>query len=65
MSVSLRFHVEEVLKRVESEDAEVLLSRILTLFDVLKHGEDGHKEWLGKAIENHFLDLPMPEYVAK
>lgn len=65
MSVSLRFRIEEIIKDLDNEDAEHMLSRILKLFEVIAHGEPGHREWLEKAIENHFLGLPLPEYVAK
>lgn len=65
MSVSLNDHIQKLIDRTECEQTAELLSRVTGLFDVLAHGEQGHRDWLEKAIENHFLGLPMPEYVAK
>lgn len=48
-----------------SSTADELIERIPQLFDKIAHGEPGHREWLKKAIEAHFLGEPMPEYVAK
>ena len=48
-----------------SSTADELIERIPQLFDKIAHGEAGHREWLKKAIEAHFLGEPMPEYVAK
>lgn len=52
----------------ETDDLEMsvkLVKLIPKLFDVTAHGEEGHREWLKAAIENHFQGLPMPEYKAK
>lgn len=48
-----------------STTADELIERIPQLFDKIAHGEPGHREWLAKAIEAHFLGEPMPDYVAK
>jgi hypothetical protein len=39
-------------------------SKIQTLFDAIKHGDEDHQAWLKEAIRCHFEGLPMPEYVA-
>jgi len=42
-----------------------LIELIPALFDKTAHGEEGHRQWLKEAIENHFTGKPMPEYKAK
>lgn len=65
MSVSLKDHIQKLVDKTECEQTSEVLSRITELFDVVAHGEPGHRDWLERAIENHFLGLPMPDYVAK
>lgn len=49
----------------KGQKAVEVLKLIPALFEKIKHGEPGHEEWLREAIHNHFLGLPMPDYVAK
>lgn len=65
MSVALNDRIQQLMSNTDCEETAAVLTRITSLFDVLAHGEQGHRDWLEKAIENHFLGLPMPEYVAK
>lgn len=81
MSQELQEHIDELVEKLEwvvghaiSHDTPYadsgaiainLLKLIPELFAKIKHGEPGHEEWLREAIHNHFLGLPMPEYVAK
>lgn len=65
MSVSLEDRINQLISKSDCPDTSVALGRILSLFDVLAHGEQGHRDWLEQAIENHFLGLPSPDYVAK
>lgn len=65
MSVSLKDHIQKLVDKTECEQTSEVLSRITELFDVVAHGEQGHRDWLERAIESHFLGLPLPEYVAK
>jgi hypothetical protein len=39
-------------------------SPVSTLFDAIKHGDAGHRQWLKDAIDAHFAGLPIPPYVA-
>ncbi len=32
----------------------ILYSRVASLFDAIKHGDQAHQDWLKKAIEDHF-----------
>lgn len=65
MSVSLKDHIQKLIDKTECEQTSEVLSRITELFDVVAHGEKGHRDWLERAIESHFLGLPLPDYVAK
>lgn len=81
MSQELQEHIDQVIEYLgytigfakshgrEVDDcgdkAVALLKLIPELFEKIKHGEPGHEEWLREAIHNHFLGLPMPDYVAK
>jgi len=70
MSKRLLNRIDEIKALVDQECADPIdlndfLDLIPQLFDKLKHGEQGHRDWLEKAIEAHFLQEPMPEYVAK
>lgn len=65
MSVALNDHIDRLLRDTKCDATAEILGQITTLFDVLKHGEKGHQDWLQKAIECHFLNRPLPEYVAK
>jgi hypothetical protein len=47
----------------ELANPAVMLRRIATLFDAIKHGDEDHQGWLKEAIRCHFNGLPMPEYV--
>jgi rubrerythrin len=37
-------------------------SRIDTLFEAIKHGDEKHKDWLQQAIEDHFAGLPVKRW---
>jgi len=70
MSKRLLYRIDEIKALVEAEsidafDLNNFLDLIPELLGKIEHGEPGHREWLGKAIEAHFLQEPMPEYVAK
>lgn len=65
MSVALNDRIAALKSKNGCEETAAFLDRVTSLFDVLAHGEQGHRDWLEQAIENHFLGLPMPEYVAK
>jgi hypothetical protein len=81
MSQELQEHIDQVIDDLgytigfaKSHDRDVddcgdkavaLLKLIPALFEKIRHGEPGHEEWLEEAIRNHFLGLPMPDYVAK
>jgi rubrerythrin len=65
MSVSLKDYIQKLVDKTECEQTSEVLSRITELFDSVAHGEQGHRDWLERAIESHFLGLPLPEYVAK
>lgn len=65
MPVSLNEHIQKLVERTECEETAEILNRVTQLFGLIAHGEQGHRDWLEKAIESHFLGLPMPDYVAK
>jgi len=65
MSVLLAERIAELKAQTRCEETAKMLDRINTLFGAVAHGEQGHRDWLEQAIENHFLGLPMPDYVAK
>lgn len=81
MSQELQEYIDRTVQRLEwtvgfaeshdapdeggGRDAITLIKLIPELFAKIKHGEPGHEEWLKQAITNHFLGLPMPDYVAK
>lgn len=56
---SLTYHYKDMDKVVR------LVELIPELFAKLAHGEQGHRDWLEAAIEAHFDEKPMPDYVAK
>jgi len=49
----------------DMEIARELIKLIPELFDKIAHGEQGHRDWLEEAIQNHFQGKPMPEYRVK
>lgn len=65
MSVALNDHIANLIRDNKCDATVELLGQVTTLFDVLKHGEKGHMDWLERAIECHLMNRPMPEYVAK
>lgn len=47
------------------EDGQkALQNKINSLFDVLAHGDEAHRNWLKSAIESHFSGNTMPKYEA-
>jgi hypothetical protein len=60
------------INRVEMEEGQdkslgravKMLTKIETLFDAIKHGDEDYQKWLKEAIHAHFYGLPMPEYAA-
>lgn len=36
-----------------------LRRRVDTLFDAIAHGDESHRAWLKKAIEDHFAGKPV------
>jgi len=65
MSTALKDHLQVLIDRSDCQETKEALSRITELFGSIAHGEQGHRDWLEQAIENHFLGLPKPTYVAK
>lgn len=65
MSVTLKEHIQTLISQTDCKETTAVFERVLSLFDVIAHGEQGHRDWLEQAIESHFLGLPMPDYVAK
>ena len=50
----------EFLCRIFNE--EYLNKDVESLYNVLAHGSDEHREWLRGALEHFFNGKPMPEY---
>lgn len=48
------------VKELMLEEINYFGSKIESLFDAIKHGDDEHRAWLKEAIEKHFADLPVP-----
>lgn len=36
----------------------------LAIYEAIKHGDEGHRDWLKAALQAFFAGQPMPEYVA-
>lgn len=70
LDLPVPLHVHEIKNVENDQDRDVALERatklvtkVETLFDAIKHGDEDHQGWLKEAIRCHFNDLPMPEYV--
>lgn len=44
-------------------EIESHIEKYKTLFEKIKHGDDGHMRWLLEAIEAHYQGLPEPKYI--
>lgn len=55
----LRFKNSRLTEQLQQED------RIDTLFEAIAHGDQVHRDWLKKAIEDHFSGEEVEEWTPK
>lgn len=62
MTTPLIDKITQLCAQTNDTEIQSMLKRIPELYPRIAHGGDDHREWLGTAVDAHFMDEPLPPY---